>query len=170
MAEAVRDADLMLGAAFAPNFLVTRAMFEQVRQGAEPGRPVCLIDAAVPRILDREIRHVDGVTLLDIGDLEGVVASNREKRIHASQRAWELTSEEVAKFENRVNSAGLGPAIERLRLRFDEVFEEIESEHGHHLNGDAGASYIEAQRRLKQRLLHEAILEIKGIGRNRTGD
>lgn len=164
MLPAIREADLILGAAFAPNFLVTRQMFEQVRGEAPSDHKVCLIDAAVPRILDEKIGMLPGVTLLDIGDLEGIIAANREKRTIAAQKAWELVEEEVEKFRGRLQTRNFGPMIEGLKRSFDGLFAEMADEldeedmpeglrrkmrHSHH--------------RLKQRLLHKAIGEMKAL-------
>ena len=84
MAPVIRAADLIVGAAFAPHFIVTREMFERVRGEDSDGRRICLIDAAVPRILDRGIGELEGVTRLDMGDLEEIVRRNREKRLAAA--------------------------------------------------------------------------------------
>lgn len=163
IAQVMPQADLIIGAAFAPNFLVTREMFEKVR-GPKPLKPkVCLIDTAVPRILDKGIGDLDGVLRLDIGDLEGVISENRDKRKAAARQAWELVEEEVEKYHRHVRTSSLGPIIERMRARFEEVFAEaLEA-----LQDDAPDTQAEQlqdyHRRLKQRLLHEATREMKKL-------
>lgn len=162
MAPAMREADMIVGAAFAPNFLVTRDMFERVRGQCADVRKVCLIDTAVPRILDQEIRSLPGVALYDIGDLEQVVAANRQKRVEAAQKAWVLVEEEVEKFQEKLQVSSLGPLIERLKSRFDAICNEEQSA----MEGcpeQLAAKFQTSQRRLKQRLLHEAIAELKSI-------
>jgi glutamyl-tRNA reductase len=159
----MQEADLVIGAAFAPNFLVTRGMFEAARGPATDDRRVCLVDAAVPRILDQAIGELPGVTLLDVGDLESIIAINRDRRIAAAQHAWEIVEEEMEKFHGRMKATHLGPVITRLRDRFDDIFSETMGplEAGH--PEDARSRYQELQHRLKQRLLHEAIGEIKRL-------
>jgi glutamyl-tRNA reductase len=161
MARVLPECDLALGAAFAPHFLVTRAMFEAVRASA-PARPVCLIDAAVPRILDRAIGELPGVTLFDLGDLEEIIARHRDRRAAAAQEAWAIVESEVEKYRRAVRSMELGPWIDLLRQRFDSAATEVES----------GANSLDSDRRLKQRLLHEAIAvlkELHGDDRTRIG-
>lgn len=159
----MQEADLVIGAAFAPNFLVTRPMFEAARGFASEDRRVCLIDAAVPRILDKAIGELPGVTLLDVGDLEDIIASNRDRRMAASQRAWEIVEEEMEKFYGRLRETNLGPIIARLRDRFDDIFAEamgpLEANHPEAMR----ERYEHVQRKLKQKLLHEAIGEIKRL-------
>lgn len=162
MAPIMRDAEIIIGAAFAPNFLVTREMFERVRGTCSPDRKVCLIDTAVPRILDHEIRNVPGVSLFDLGDLEAVVAANRRKRMDAAQKAWQLVEEEVEKFHDKLQVSSLGPMIERLKNRFDEIY--VEEQEGLRDCPENLLPRIQSsQRRLKQRLLHEAIAELKNV-------
>lgn len=159
----MQEADLVIGAAFAPNFLVTRTMFEAARGTASEDRRVCLVDAAVPRILDRAIGDLPGVTLLDVGDLEGIIAENRDRRLAASQHAWEIVEEEMEKFYSRARQTHLGPVISRLRDRFDDIFAEtmrpLEANHPEEMR----SRYQGVQHKLKQRLLHEAINEIKRL-------
>lgn len=162
----MQEADLVIGAAFAPNFLVTRSMFEAARGAATEDRRVCLVDAAVPRILDKAIGDLPGVTLLDVGDLEDIIAANRDRRLAASQRAWEIVEEEMEKFHGRLKQTNLGPVIARLRDRFDHIFADALRPLDTHHPEEMRARYQDVQRRLKQRLLHEAINEIKRLHRD----
>ncbi len=161
MAPAIRQADLILGAAFAPNFLVTRAMFESLRGPGSENRRVCLIDAAVPRILDHAIGSIPGVTLLDISHLEGIIAENRAKRTAAAQKAWELIEQEIEKFRSKLQAVSLAPALERLKKHFDEVFDEIQTDMERDLSESSREKIRAAQHRLKQRLLHLSMQELK---------
>src|SRR6185369_6328601 len=66
------------------------------------GRPLFLVDIAVPRSLDPEVNDVENVFLYNIDDLEGLVAKNlkaREKEAHAAER---LVEAEVAEFVRSV--------------------------------------------------------------------
>ena len=159
----MREADLILGAAFAPNFLVTRQMFEHVRGEGSKDKKVCLIDAAVPRILDQEIGEIEGVTRLDISDLEEIIAENRAKRTAAAQRAWVLVEDEVEKYHVRVHTANLSPIIERLKDRFDAILAEIEEDADADLPESIREKVRSSRRKMKQRLLHEAIRHIKTL-------
>lgn len=90
-------ADLVLGAAHAPEFLVTRQAFEQARRGAGgDARATCvLIDAAVPRILDPEIGLLPGVRLFDIEHMTGIIEENRRRRHTAAAEAWRIIDGEL---------------------------------------------------------------------------
>lgn len=162
--ELIRDAHLVIGAAFAPNFLVTKEMFLAARGESSSESQVCLVDAAVPRILDRGIGELPGVTRLDISDLESIIAINRDKRIQASQRAWEYVEEEMEKFHGRAKAAAsVAPVISRLKDRFDKVFSEFLAEMDDAHDGSPNSKKHLYLHRMKQRLLHESITEIKRL-------
>lgn len=159
----MQEADLVIGAAFAPNFLVTRTMFEAARGVATPDRRVCLVDAAVPRILDKAIGDLPGVTLLDVGDLEEIIGANRDRRLAASQQAWTIVEEEMEKFHGRLRESSIGPVISRLRDRFDDLFAEATEPFLTNHPEEMRNRYESVHHRLKQKLLHEAIAEIKRL-------
>jgi len=160
MAPAIREADLILGAAFAPNFLVTRQMFEAVRKPVG-AKKVCLIDTAVPRILDQAIGEIEGVTLLDIGDMEGIVAENHARRTAAAHKAWEIVEEEVEKFRAKSATFSLGPMVERLKNQFEELFAEFKLDDDTSIPDQTRDKLRVGHHKLKQRLLHAAIQELK---------
>ncbi|MEN6627589.1 MAG: glutamyl-tRNA reductase [Candidatus Sumerlaeia bacterium] len=143
------EVDFVLGAAAAPALIVSRALWEKAMGGGDAPRPICMVDAAVPRILDPGLGLVKGIRIFDIEHMEEIVARNRERRSCAAERAWTIVEAEVAAYRTAVAAAEVGPMIERLGKRFDELFETEPL-------GD------EAARRLKQRLLHEVIMELKG--------
>lgn len=111
-------------------------------------RPICLVDAAVPRIIDPALGQIEGVRIYDIEHMEEIVATNRERRRGAAEEAWKIVDAEVAAYRTALAAAEVGPMIERLGKRFDELF-------------DAEPLDGEGARRLKQKLLHEVIQELK---------
>ncbi len=161
------EAELVLGAAHAPELIVAREAYESCsRAGARPAR-VCMVDVAVPRILDPALGTLEGVGLFDIGELEEVVGENQRRRAGAARVAWQLVEEEVEKWHGARALAQLGPIVTRLRERFDALFDEEDEDQGRVEEG--GVETAERRRRrqsrlrLKQRLLHEAILSLREL-------
>lgn len=149
LARHLPSADFVLGAATAPGLIIDRALWEKSFDGAAASRPVCIVDAAVPRIIDPALGRIENVQLFDIEHMEEIVAQNRERRRGAAERAWAIVETEVAAYRTSVAAAEVGPMIERLSRRFDELFDSENPADG------------DARRRLKQKLLHEVISEIK---------
>jgi glutamyl-tRNA reductase len=88
---------------------------------ARRGRPLFLIDIAVPRDLDPAIGSLDGCFLYDIDDLEAVVAETLAGRRAEAERAEQLVGEEGARFRQWQASLEVVPAIASLRARAEEI-------------------------------------------------
>ncbi len=68
-------ADVVVSSTSSPDVVLRREQVERAHR-ARRGRPLFLIDLAVPRDLDPAINEVDGCYLYDIDDLEAVVAES----------------------------------------------------------------------------------------------
>jgi glutamyl-tRNA reductase len=88
---------------------------------ARKGRPLFLIDLAVPRDLDPAIHELDGCYLYDIDDLESVVASSLAGRRREAARAEAIVAEEAEEFREWQASREVVPAIASLRAHAEEI-------------------------------------------------
>jgi glutamyl-tRNA reductase len=113
-------ADVVVAASSSPRQLVTQ---EQVARAlsARRGRPLFLIDIAVPRDLDPAINDLEGCYVYDIDDLEAVVAETLAGRRREAERAEALVAEEAARFRAWRASLDVVPAIQSLRARAEEI-------------------------------------------------
>jgi glutamyl-tRNA reductase len=87
------------------------------------GRPLLLVDLAVPRDLDPAMRELDGCYLYDIDDLEEIVAETLSGRRREAERAESLVAAEAEKFHEWHASLDIVPAIASLRARAEEIRE-----------------------------------------------
>jgi glutamyl-tRNA reductase len=113
-------ADVVVSSTSAPGFVVTREQVE-LALPARRGRPLFLIDIAVPRDLDPAINDLEGCYVYDIDDLEAVVAETLAGRRREAGRAEALVAEEVASFRAWQASLDVVPAIQSLRARAEEI-------------------------------------------------
>jgi glutamyl-tRNA reductase len=113
-------ADVVLSSTSAPGWTLTRDVVERSLP-ARKGRPLFLIDLAVPRDLDPEIHELDGCYLYDIDDLEAVVAETLADRSREAERAEEIVAEEADRFRAWQASLDVVPAIASLRARAEEI-------------------------------------------------
>ena len=86
------------------------------RCGGRKGRPLFLIDLAVPRDLDPAIHELDGCYLYDIDDLESVVAASLAGRRREAARAEAIVAEE-ARAVPRVAGLARGRPCDRVAPR-----------------------------------------------------
>jgi glutamyl-tRNA reductase len=116
----LEHADVVLSSTGAPEWLLTRAQVESTLH-ARKGRPLFLIDLAVPRDLDPAIHELDGCYLYDIDDLEAVVAETLADRRREAERAETIVADEADRFREWQASLDVVPAIASLRARAEEI-------------------------------------------------
>ena len=152
------EADFILGAAYAPELILNWELYKGICDEAQRPERVCMVDTAVPRIFDSALSRLAWVELFDIEEMQEIVATNRKRRMGAARDAWQIVEAEVEKYRAGLQHAELGPVIAALREEFERIFEE-------EAGGAQGAGGSEedaaGRRRLKQRLLHAAIVRIK---------
>lgn len=155
------EAEFIIGAAYAPELILAADLYAaQCPAGRRPAR-VCMVDAAMPRILDPALGAIEGVQLFDIEHMDEIVAENRRRREGAAREAWHIVEDELEKYGQAARIAEMAPVIQRLQARFDRIFEE-EGAAGGSTAPPAPSGQIQSiHRRLKQRLLHEVIQELK---------
>ena len=85
------------------------------------GRPLLLVDLAVPRDLDPAINDLDGCFLYDVDDLEAVVAETLSGRRGEAARAERLVAEEADRFREWQAALDVVPTIASLRALAEEI-------------------------------------------------
>ena len=118
----LHHADVLLSSTSASGWILTRDDVESTL-AARRGRPLFLIDLAVPRDLDPAIHELDGCYLYDIDDLEAVVAETLAGRRREAERAEAIVAQEAEKFRAWQASLDVVPAITSLRARAEQIRE-----------------------------------------------
>ncbi|MEK3890561.1 glutamyl-tRNA reductase [Bacillus sp. FSL K6-3431] len=111
---AIMDADIIISSTGARGYVVEKSMLINMEK-MRKGRPLFLVDIAVPRDLDPAISEVENAFLYDIDDLEGIVQSNLAEREKAAEKIMLMIEEEVMEFNEWVNMLGVVPTISALR-------------------------------------------------------
>jgi glutamyl-tRNA reductase len=113
-------ADVVVSSTSAPGFVLRRADVAAALP-ARRGRPLFLIDLAVPRDLDPAIHELEDCYLYDIDDLEAVVAESLAGRRREAERAEAIVAEHAEGFREWQASLDVVPAIASLRARAEEI-------------------------------------------------
>ncbi len=87
--------------------------------GQPPGRPVFLIDIAVPRNIEPEVNQLDNVFLYDIDDLGKVVETNIQGRVDVAKEAEDIIVEEVERMMMRLKTREVAPTIVSLQEQLE---------------------------------------------------
>ena len=158
---ALAQADLVVSATGAAGVVVTS---EAVRDARRDGRPLVLVDLAVPRDVDASVAALPGVRLVDIVTLREHLADHEDETAGEIARAHEIVAEEVHRFVIRRRSDALAPIITALRLRGDEVLRTELERHAARLDDLTPAERAAVEqlaRGIVAKLLHDPIVALK---------
>ena len=112
--EALMEADILISSTGAKDFVLTKQMVEQIEKKRK-GKPLFMVDIAVPRDLDPAIAELEGVFLYDIDDLEGIVQANLQERQKAADIIMLMIEEEIVQYKQWLRMLGVVPVISALR-------------------------------------------------------
>jgi glutamyl-tRNA reductase len=157
-------ADIVVSSTGAPHQIVGREELEAVA-ASRLDRPLVLIDLAVPRDIDPEVRDCPEIALYDMDDLQRSVARNLSGREAEVDEARVLVRQEVERFEGWLESLDVVPTISALRQRGEDVVDHVlrENEPRWESLSDADRERVAVlARTVVSRLLHEPTLRLKG--------
>ena len=158
-------ADIVLSSTSSPEPIVGREELEPLMARRE-GRPLLLIDIAVPRDIDPSCGELEGVTLYDIDDLQAVVARNLSTRAEELPRALEIVDEEIHRFARWLGQLDALPTVAALRERGNEIVERVLAENAGRWESASGrdVARIEAiARAVMSLLLHEPTIRLRSL-------
>lgn len=114
LTEVLAESDIVISSTGASQYIITKSMMETVEKKRK-GKPIFLVDIAVPRDIDPEVHELEGIFLYDIDDLEDVVKENMKERQKVAQTILKLIDEAQAEFQEWLNTLGVIPLISSLR-------------------------------------------------------
>jgi glutamyl-tRNA reductase len=168
--DALERADIVVAATASPHLLLEARELAAV-MGMRAGRPLLLIDLAVPRDIDAACGELDGVSLYDIDDLEAVVARNRRVRQVEARKAEGIVEEEIQNFAGWLGSLEVLPTLAALRSKADEIAAGVLQENSEKWES---ASPRDLERvgalahAIVNRLLHEPTVRLKELRDDRV--
>ena len=168
--EELLTADIVVAATASPHLLLEVREVAAVMQARE-GRPMMLIDLAVPRDIDGACAQVAGVSLYDIDDLQAVANRNRRVRQVEARRAEGIVEEEIQKFATWLGSLEVLPTLAALRTHATEIATQVVGENAGKWESASprDRDRVDAiARTIVNRLLHEPTLQMKEMRDDRV--
>ncbi|MBT2735799.1 glutamyl-tRNA reductase [Bacillus sp. ISL-7] len=108
------EADILISSTGAKDFVISKEMMVKVEKKRK-GKPLFMVDIAVPRDLDPRIAELENVFLYDIDDLEGIVEANLQERKKAAEKIMLMIEKEIVEFKQWLGMLGVVPVISALR-------------------------------------------------------
>ena len=166
----LEGADIVVSSTNSPHHIIERDELELVME-RRGGRPLLLVDLAVPRDIHPGCRDLAGVSLHDVDDVQTIAERNASGREAEAKRAARLLDAELARFERWLGSLEALPTVAALRKRADEIVERVlaENEPRWESLSDADRERLRAMARsIASRLLHEPTLKVKRSAEDET--
>jgi glutamyl-tRNA reductase len=165
----LQDADIVVASTSSPHAIVEAEGLEVVMR-ARGGRPLVLIDIAVPRDIEHACGEIEGVSVYDMDDLQAVVARNLSVREAERTKAEAVIEEEIQRFARWLAQLEVMPTITSLREHGADIVDQVLAENAGRWESASprDLARIEAvARAVMQRLLHEPTIRLKESGHGR---
>jgi glutamyl-tRNA reductase len=162
-------ADIVLCSTASPQPIVGREELALVMHERQ-ARPLLLIDIAVPRDVDPACAELEGVSLYDIDDLQGVVARNLDTRSGEIARAQEIVEEEIHRFARWLGQLDALPTVTALREHANAVVEQVLAENTASWESASPRDIARVEaiaRAVMSRLLHEPTIRLRSLDEDR---
>lgn len=114
------EADILISSTGSTEYVIDYELMQFVER-LRKGKPLFMVDIAVPRDLDPRIGDLPNVFLYDIDDLQGIVEANLAEREHAARQITDMIGEEVLQFKNWFATLGVVPVISALRKKASSI-------------------------------------------------
>ncbi|MFM9197118.1 MAG: NAD(P)-binding domain-containing protein, partial [Planctomycetia bacterium] len=168
LAAELAAADLVGSTTGATQPVVSEELFARTEPG-RGGRPLVVLDLAVPRDFDPAIGRRPGVWLSTIDDLAAACDANRKSRQREMPAAVAIIDEETQRFMGDLHHRSTAPVIERLRAgwsetgeaELDRLFRRLPA-----LDDAARAEIRQAFDRYAAKLLHPPLASLRSESRS----
>ena len=118
--EEMAAADIVISCTGAPHAVVDCDIVADVMR-SRPSRPLVLVDIAVPRDIDPEVKNIAGVHLYDIDDFMNVSKAHRRAREKEIARAMSIIDEEMGLFAEQWHAMSVKPVVDALMQKAEDI-------------------------------------------------
>ncbi|MFC6039711.1 glutamyl-tRNA reductase [Paenisporosarcina macmurdoensis] len=120
---ALLEADILISSTGSTDFVIDFELMQFVER-IRKGKPLFMVDIAVPRDLDPRIGDLQSVFLYDIDDLQGIVEANLVERQIAANEIMLMIELELVQFKDWLGTLGVVPVISALRQKALQIQED----------------------------------------------
>ncbi len=158
-------ADVVVSSTASPHAIIEAEELAAVME-TRGGRPLLLVDLAVPRDIDPLCATVEGVTLLDMDALQAQVRGHLGVRRAEAVRAEAIVEDEIQSFASWLGRLEVLPTLTALRSHGEAVVDGVLAENAGRWESlsERDAERVAAlARSIVKRLLHEPTARVKDL-------
>jgi glutamyl-tRNA reductase len=115
LATALEGTDLVVTAVGSDGHLLSASMLGGAR------RPLLVVDLGMPRVVDGDVGALEGVELLDLDHLRGVIDAALRERREELDAATLIVDDEVERHLEAKRARSAAPVVTELRARLEEL-------------------------------------------------
>jgi glutamyl-tRNA reductase len=164
----IAAADLVVSCTGAPGFVIATESVRDALAARPGGRPLVLLDLALPRDVDPGAGRLPGVSVLGLEELRDAGPAGPASAAHDEHVAavWRIVAEEFAAQASADRAARVAPTVVALRAKADGVVAaELARLAGRldRLDARAHGEIAQSMRRVADKLLHAPTVRVKEL-------
>jgi len=164
LATALKQADVVISATAAPHMLVDRALLESVMSGRDD-RDLVIIDIAMPRDVNPDVRDLPHVHLYNMDDLRETLDQALAARRSEIPRVQAIITGEMANLEREFRELAVSPIIVDLRQKAEAIRQHELQRTLRYLGEDIDPETLKhvqhLSRSLVNKILHEPTIRLR---------
>ncbi len=118
--EQAQYADILITSTGAPHYIVSQKEAKAISQ-LRNGKPIVMIDIAIPRDIDPDVADIDGVYLFNIDALESVVEENKHLREEEAKQAEPIIHDAIEELLDKLSYLSVRPMMALLNDKADRI-------------------------------------------------
>jgi glutamyl-tRNA reductase len=172
IADTLVEVDVVLASTASSEVLLERSTVEMV-MACRDGRPLLILDVALPRDVDPGVGDLNDVTLLDLDDLKDFAQRSAELRRREIGKVREILTAEIDRYRAERSAREIAPLVAALRGLGEDVrqheYERFKSKLNQ-LDPDTRELIDAITQGIVNKLLHEPTVRVKDAAGTPRGD
>ena len=159
ISSSLNTTDVLITCTASPDSLISSDTVRSA-MAMRPDRPMYILDVGMPRDVDPVAGDIDGVTLINLSQLQAMSAQHQGLREEAAAKASVLIEDGVRRFKERLTGIESEPVIRTLGARVEQMRrEEVEQTLGRidDLTDEQSVAVEKMTRSLVRRILADPI-------------
>ena len=155
----IEQADMVICSTASREPIISTEMIREI-MAHRNNRPLFLIDIAVPRDIETEVRDLYNVFLYDIDDLKSIVSKNLRKREQEIPKVMHIIREEMHEYVNWYKSLDVLPTIKQLQQHFEEIRQREIQKNRKHFAPEDWEQMDKFSKSLLKKFLHSPMIRL----------
>jgi glutamyl-tRNA reductase len=120
ISESLKEADILISCTATSAPVISADSIQTALASSDP-RPMYILDVGMPRDVDPAASDIDGVTLIDLSELQSLSTRHKSSRAEATAQAQEFIEKDVMRFKKRLTELENEPVIRSLGARVERM-------------------------------------------------